>query len=133
MESLKNNKAPGEDNINSELLKFAGWNLLENVHKTISNIWKQEKPGKDWNTDVICPIYKKEENYQCISLLDTAYKILLLAILHRLEKYSTEIIRDDQCGFMKSKSTTDHIFRLRQTIEKFCEYEKDLHMMFIYF
>lgn len=79
------------------LLKFAGMDFLENLHKGISIIWEQEKLGKDWNTAVICQIYKKRdakivENYQGISLLDTAYKVLSSAILHRLEKFSTEII-----------------------------------------
>lgn len=52
---------------------------------------------KNWNIAVICPIYKKGdpkevENYQGISQLDTAYKVLSIAILHRLEKYLSEII-----------------------------------------
>jgi hypothetical protein len=86
VEFLKNNKAPGEDNINAELLKL---DLLENLHKTISIIWKEEKLEKDWNTAVIFPIYKKEgpkkvENYRGISLLDIAYKILSIVILPRL-------------------------------------------------
>ncbi|KAL4154352.1 hypothetical protein QTP88_000231 [Uroleucon formosanum] len=138
VESLKNNKAPGEDNINPELLKLAGRDLLENLHKTISTTWEQEKLEKGWNTAIICPIYKKGdpkkvENYRGISLLDTAYKVLSIAILHRLEKYSTEIIGEYQCGFMKGKSTTDHIFTLRQVMEKYYEYDKDLHMIFIDF
>jgi len=58
VKSLKNNKAPGKNNINSELLKLAG-RVLENLHKIISNIWKQEKLEKDWNITVICLIYKK--------------------------------------------------------------------------
>jgi hypothetical protein len=79
VESLKNNKAPGEDNINPELLKLAGRDLLENLHKTISTVWEQEKLGKGWNTAIICPIYKKGdskkvENYRGISLLDTAIR-----------------------------------------------------------
>lgn len=40
MESLKNNKAPGEDNINAELLKLVGRDLLENLHQTFSIISK---------------------------------------------------------------------------------------------
>jgi hypothetical protein len=59
VESLKNNKAPGEDNINGELLKLARRDLLKNLYKTILIIWKEEKFKKDWNTVVIYPIYKK--------------------------------------------------------------------------
>lgn len=34
---------------------------------------------------------------------------------------------------MKSTSTTDHIFTLRQVMEKYYEYNKDLLMIFINF
>lgn len=57
MESLKNNKALGEDNINPELFKLAGQNLLEELHKTISIIWDQEKLEKNWNTSVVRQIF----------------------------------------------------------------------------
>lgn len=139
MKSLKNNKASGENNINLELLKLAGRDLLENLHKIISMIWKEEKLEKDWNTAVVCLIYKKGdpkkvENYLGISLLVTAYKVLSITILHRLKKYLTEIIGKYQYGFTKDKSTTDHIlFTHRQVMEKFFEHEKDLHMIFIDF
>lgn len=115
VESLRNNKAPGENNINAEVLKLVGLDLLKNLHKTISIIWRGEKFEKNRNTAVICPIYKKGdpkkvENYQGIFLLDTSHDVLLIAILHRLEKYLSEIIDEYQCGFMKGKSTTDLIY-----------------------
>lgn len=95
-----------------------GRNLLENLHKTISIKWKEEKLEMDWNTAVLYPMYKKGdpkkvENYRRISLLNTAYKVLLIVILHRLEKYVSEVKGECQCGFMKGKFTTDHIFTLR--------------------
>jgi len=112
--------------------------LLENLHKTISIIWKEEKLEKDWNTTVICPIYKKGdpkkvENYRDISLLNIAYKVLSIAILHRFEKYLSKIIGEYQCGFMKDKSTSDCIITLKQIMEKFYDYDKDLHLIFIDF
>ena len=36
-----------------------------------------------------------------------------------------------QCGFVKGKSTVDHIFTLRQTMEKYYEFDKDLYMLFV--
>jgi len=38
VKSLKNNKVPGENNINSELLKIAGKDLLKILHHLISSI-----------------------------------------------------------------------------------------------
>jgi len=91
--SLKNNKSPGEDNINSELLKLAGAPLVTQIQQLIRSIWNNEAIPKDWNLAIICPIFKKGnptkvENYRGIVLLDTCYKVLSLAILERLEVYA---------------------------------------------
>jgi len=58
--SLKNNKSPGEDNINSDLIKLAGNHLATELHKLIYNIWTIEKIPTDWNMAIICPIFRRE-------------------------------------------------------------------------
>ncbi|XP_015376954.1 PREDICTED: uncharacterized protein LOC107171242 [Diuraphis noxia] len=138
IKSLKNNKYPGEDNINPELLKIAGKEILINIHHIIANIWNSEQVEQEWSSSVICPIFKKGDptkvsNYRGISLLDTAYKVLSIAILRRIEAIAIDIVGKYQCGFSKGRSTSDHIFTLRQTMEKYYEYDKDLHMIFIDF
>lgn len=45
--SLKNNKWPGEDNINAELLKLAGSHLAIQIQKLIKSIWINEQIPKD--------------------------------------------------------------------------------------
>jgi len=52
---------------------------------------------KDWNLGIICPIFKKGDmkrvtNYRGLSLLDTAYKVLSIAILERFEMYAMDIV-----------------------------------------
>jgi len=42
---------------------------------------------------------KNVTNYRGISLLDTAYKVLSIAILRRLEMYAMDIVGEYQCGF----------------------------------
>jgi sorting nexin-29 len=73
---------------------------------------------------IICPIFKKEdptevENYRGISLLDTSYKIMSLKILNRLENYATDIIGEYQNVLIRGKSTANHIFTIRQIMEKY--------------
>jgi len=136
--SLKNNKSPGEDNINSELLKqLAGTPLVSEIQQLIRSIWNNEAIPKNWNLAINCPIFKKGnlakvENYRGIALLDTCYKVLSLAILKRLEVYVTDIIGEYQRGFMRGRSTTDHIFTIRQIMKKY-EYGQNLYMVFINF
>ena len=55
----------------------------------------------EWNTSVICPIYKKGEQSECsnhtgISLLNTAYKILVTAINTRLKTYAEDLLSQEQ-------------------------------------
>jgi sorting nexin-29 len=53
--------------------------------------------------------------------------------LSRLTPYTEEIIGDHQCGFRRNRSTTDHIFRIRQILEKKWEYNEAVHQLFIDF
>lgn len=94
---------------------------MENLHETISIVWKEEKL-EDF------PDIQKWGSQESRKLTG-----LSIAILHRLENYLSEIISEYQCGFMKGRSITDHIFTFRQVMKKFYEHDKDLHMVFIDF
>jgi len=65
--------------------------------------------------------------------LPTAYKILSNILLSRLTPYAKEIIGDHQCGFRRNRSKIDHIFCIRQIIEKKWEYNEEVHQLFIDF
>jgi len=44
-----------------------------------------------------------------------------------------EIIGDHQCGFRRNRSTFDHIFCIRQILEKKWEYNEEVHHLLIDF
>ena len=93
------------------------------IHKLIISIWNTEELPEEWNESIIVAMYKKDDktdcsNYRGISLLPTTYKILSNILLSRLTPYAAEIIGDHQCGFRRNMSTTDHIFCIRQILEK---------------
>lgn len=131
----KNNKAPGEDEIAAEMLKFAGNEMESNMHKLIKKIWEKEEMPKAWNTAVICPLHKKGdktvcENYRGIALLSIGYKILSTTIVSRITPIMEQIAGDYQCGFRRGRSTLDQIFIIRQIMEK--SYEKDLDLFYLF-
>jgi hypothetical protein len=77
---------------------------------------------------------KQTSNYRGISLLPTTYKILSNILLSRLTPYAEEIIGDDQCGFRRNRSTTDHTFCICQYLrEKKRKYNEAVHQLFIDF
>jgi sorting nexin-29 len=50
-----------------------------------------------------------------------------------LKVYTDEIVGEYQGGFRKGRSTTDHIFTLRQILEKAHECNISLHQLYIDF
>ena len=88
---------------------------------------------------LIVPIYKKGDetdcgNYRGISCLSITYKILSNILLSRLTPDAEEIIGDHQYRFQRhNRSTTDHVFCIRQILEKKWEYNESVHQLFIDF
>ena len=120
---LKNYKSPGIDQISAELIKARGRTICCAIHNLIISIWNKEKLPEEWKESIIVPIYKKGDktdcnNYRGISILPTMYKILSNILLSRLIPYAEEVIGDHQCGFRHNRSTTDHIFCIRQILQK---------------
>jgi hypothetical protein len=87
---------------------------------------------------VVVPVHKKGDktdcnNYRGVSLLPITYKILSNILLSKLIPYAEEIMGDHQCGFRRNRSATDHIFSIRQILEKKWEHNEAVHQLFIYF
>jgi hypothetical protein len=119
---FKSYKSPGTNQIPAELIK-AGGETCSEVHRLICSIWNKEELPQQWKESVIVPIHKKNNktdcnNYQGISLLSTAYKILCNILLARLTPYVHEIIWDHQCGSHHNTYTTNQIFYIWQILEK---------------
>jgi hypothetical protein len=113
--------------IPAELIKAGGRTIRSEIHKLINSIWNKEELPEQWKEPIVVPIYKKGDktdcsNYRGISLLSTTYKILSKILLSRLTPYAEEIIRDHQCGFRRNRSITDHLFCIRQILEKKWQY-----------
>ena len=123
IDKLKSHKSPVNVQIPAELIKAGGRKICMEIHKFIISIWKKEKLPEEWKVSIIVPIHKKGDktncnNYRGISLLPITYKNLSNILLSRLIPFSKEIIGDNQCGFRRNRSTIEHIFCIRQILEK---------------
>lgn len=138
IDAMKNNKAPGRDNISAEQLKQGGGDLHRAIHRLIMKIWETEEIPSEWTEGVICPLFKKGDKFNCanyrgITLISSVYKVLSGILKQRITPLAEKQLGNYQCGFRAGKSTTDQIFNVRQTMEKMWETKADVHQLFIDF
>jgi len=137
IQKLKSHKSPRIDQIPAEIIKAGGRTFRSAIHKLVVFICSKEELPEEWKESIIIPIHKKGyktdcNNYRGISLLPTTYKRLSNILLSRLIPYAEEVT-GGQCGFRRNKSTTVHIFCIRQVLEKKWEYNEAVHQLFIGF
>jgi len=112
--------------------------MVKKLHKLICVIWREEKIPEDWETGIICRIFKKGDkldcnNYRGITLLDIVYKVFCNVLNERLKKITENVLGEYQRDFRKNRSTSDQIFIIRQMMEKHYEHNQVLHMLFVDF
>lgn len=138
IKTLKNNKAPGEDTINAEIIKAGKEVVAREIHKLILDIWERREIPREWKEAIVIPIHKKGDkqdcnNYRGISLQNVSYKVFSKVLLNRLENYTNSIIEEHQSGFIKGRSTTDQTFIVKESIAKYWEFDKDCFLLFVDF
>jgi len=71
--------------------------------------------------------------YKAVTLLNVTYKRLSGILYNRLTKYAEGILGYYQRGYRVNRSTTDHIFTIRQTQEKAYQYNIHIDNLFMDF
>ena len=138
IQEQKNEKAPGPDGIPAEILKADIKHLNTDV---VRDLWEGFGGGNySWGLERGLPgkVPKKGDladcnNYRGITMLSVPEKIFSQIILQRLVDALEEILRDQQMGFRKSRSCTDHIVTLWIIAEQSLEWNSSLYITFIDF
>ncbi|GBP48071.1 LINE-1 retrotransposable element ORF2 protein [Eumeta japonica] len=135
IDSQKNDKAPGPDDISNEILRHSKETLTPILTEIFNNNLNTEIIPQQWTESNIILLYKKEDkydiaNYRPISLMSNVYKIFAKIILKRIEKTLDEHQPIEQAGFRKDYSI-DHIHVVRQILEKYNEYQLTYYIEFI--
>ena len=103
----------------------------------IIQIWNKNKCLKTGVWDLFFQHFKKGDkteclNYRGIMLLNVAHKYFFFTVLARkLSLFPEEIPGEYQCGFCPGRSSTEQLFILRQSLEKWYEYGIDVNTPFI--
>ncbi|BHF78981.1 hypothetical protein SprV_0602209800 [Sparganum proliferum] len=135
---LRNNKAPREDGIPTEIFKSCVDTLAPWHHEVIERAWRDEVVPENWGLGILVPILKKGdkakcENYRGISLIDVAAKIFGIVLLRRFQAVRDSRTRPNQAGFRAGRGCADQIFTLRHILEFLHSYQQPTAVCFIDF
>ena len=108
------------------------------LYEIFEKVWEEETIPEDWKEGYLVKVPKKGDLANCsnsrgITMLSVPGKILSRIILQRLIDALEEILRDQQMGFRKNRSCTDHIATLRIIAEQSLEWNSSLYITFIDF
>lgn len=136
IDSLTNNKAPGESSILPEMVKYAGPDFREALLVLVNTAWIDGCVPQAWRDAELVPIPKKGDHTRCdnwrgIALLDVVGKALGRLIQNRLQRFAEETLPDSQCGFRSGRSCTDQIFTASQIVEKLNEHRTSAFLIFV--
>lgn len=120
---IRNGKATGHDKISAEMLKCMGEVGNRKLLEVCNKAWEEGTIPEDWQIGVIVPIHKKGDtkdcsNYRGITLLSSALKIYERLLEEKLRIHIEPTMDEAQSGFRKGRSVHDHIFTIKQIIEK---------------
>eukprot|EP00924_Labyrinthula_sp_SR-Ha-C_P000558 augustus_masked-scaffold_27-processed-gene-2.4-mRNA-1 protein AED:1.00 eAED:1.00 QI:0/0/0/0/1/1/5/0/1086 len=141
IKTLKNNKAPGPDNIRNEVLKHVEIVQSHAVREIQSffrlDAFKSKKMRKICRGKVVY-LYKQKgskndpSNYRPISLLNTHFKLLTKIINNRIAPILNKL-PDYQAGFRNNRSTIQKIEALDTIIKETLKQKIYLRILFIDF
>ena len=122
---LKRGKAPGPDNIHSEVFRpGTTTSLFHHLARLFTSSIQVGYIPTAWKLATLRMLLKPEKlpflttSYRPISLMTSIMKIFERVIEQRLHSYLEDIgfINKHQSGFRQNKSTDDHLFRLSQSV-----------------
>ena len=140
IDSVKRGKATGIDNIPAEVLKND--TAVSFLHVLFNICFDNGIVPSEWGKCIINPIPKSSTtdkrdplSYRGISLAPIMYKLYCSILNNRLSSWSDENnkIVDEQNGFRKKRSTTDHISSLVNLVDTRKKLKKSTFCAFIDF
>ncbi|KAJ8938736.1 hypothetical protein NQ318_011907 [Aromia moschata] len=135
---LKNNKAPGPDQIHGEVLKLLGPEQIKLLTNLFNKIYTGGQMPNYWLLSTFIPLPKKANATKCsdhriISLMSHILKAFLNIIQTRVYRRLDERISDTQFGFRKGLGTREALFSIQALIQRARDVNADVFACFIDF
>ena len=110
VQSMKNGKSAGVDNIPAELVQAGG-----EVITALMTICNKIRQTGEWTQFLVIIFPKKDnlqqcQNYRIFSLISHPHKVMLQIILNRLKPQVEKTIAEKQAHFTAGRGTKEQIF-----------------------
>ena len=122
--SLKNNKSAGIDDIHAEQLKYGPDIINKYIAEILNDIAKTGDYPEELKHGILVPLPKPGkkkgpvENLRPIILLSIVRKILAICLIRRINNKLNEHIPITQAAYRSGRSTTEHVFAVKIMAEK---------------
>ena len=113
---MTNNKAPGKDNINEELIKYVPEEIYKEIGNILNGIYERNDTGIKLETGILLPLQKPKKtqgpvkNLRSITLLEVIRKIVSKIFMDRTEDKINKYLSQSHSAYRKSRSTPDVIW-----------------------
>lgn len=133
LNTMKNNRCPGHDNVYAEVLKQVNTKQLTYL---FNKIYESGHIPTDWLKSTFVAIPKKNNPKQCedfrlISLLSHALKVFLRIIHARIYSKCEEMSGETQFGFVRGLGTREALFSMKLLIQKCYDQQQSVFVCFI--
>ena len=138
VEKLKNNKSPGCDQINAELVKNSPEIVFEQIAQILNNIAETGNKPLELSLGQLIPLPKPGKpkgpvkNLRPIILLSILRKILAIIVVRRSFATIREEINITQAAYSPGRSTTELVYTFRALIEQaICAEDLSIHILLL--
>ena len=141
---MKVGKAPGDDGVSVEMVKWAPAHIQDIVVKVTQNIWEttgQANPEElvdswpeEWLSATVIPLWKKKHpksskhNWRGVTLLSIGAKIIARVVASRIQSFSESFMDEEQQGFRRNRGVDDVLQISRRLTEEICSSRGPTHV-----
>ena len=123
LNQMKRRKAPGFSGVTVDLLKDAFPIISGEMVSVINTVFEGLQLPAQWEECLLILLHKKgdrsePQNYRPINLTESLFRLAERVAWNRLQWWFEEYLGEEQFGFRRGKSTSDHLLVARTMVER---------------